>query len=302
MIGSLPAGSTATTIQLWPEHFDAATAVTLPSTETGNLGFSPGESYESEPYVYVGPWSAARPGDPGFWNAPFGAVRRRSELVDLPDPTAACRELVEKGLDLALVGGRGPLNRRRRLGLAPLPGRNRRLDAFERRTHVPNRSSPRTTRAARSTTSVLVACDEVPPHEQWLGKGDPAEQHRPRRCVDLEPALVAPRTEKSEHARARRTMPSTETCPPRTTSRVLVLAAKREGRAGWVQLEVRSHVVGVPACRGAHSRELADHDGDHRSVELDHAGAPGDARTRRGPLRVRSGWATQSWIPSRSPW
>ena len=100
VVGSLSPGATATTIQLWPEHFDASTAVTLASSEKVNLGFSPGDSFEPQPYVYVGPWSAQRPGDPGFWNAPFGAFRRRSELVDLPDPVSACRELLETGLDL----------------------------------------------------------------------------------------------------------------------------------------------------------------------------------------------------------
>jgi hypothetical protein len=102
VIESLPSGATATTIQLWPEHFDAATAVTLPSSDPVNLGFSPGDTFEPEPYVYVGPWSAARrPKDASFWNAPFGAVRRRSELADLPDPAGACREFLEIGLDLA---------------------------------------------------------------------------------------------------------------------------------------------------------------------------------------------------------
>jgi hypothetical protein len=100
VVGSLPPGAAASTIQLWPEHFDASTAVTLASSEKVNLGFSPGDSFESEPYVYVGPWSAARPGDPGFWNAPFGAFRRRSELVGLPDPASACRDFLETGLDL----------------------------------------------------------------------------------------------------------------------------------------------------------------------------------------------------------
>lgn len=75
-------GARATTIQLWPEHFDAATTVTLPGEVSVNLGFSPGDDYEPDPYVYVGPWGAERPGSPAFWNAPFGASRRRSDLAD----------------------------------------------------------------------------------------------------------------------------------------------------------------------------------------------------------------------------
>jgi hypothetical protein len=67
------------TIQLWPEHFDVGCAV----ADRCNLGASPGDSFSEEPYLYVGPWAADdRPGDPAFWNAPFGAVLRRSDLGD----------------------------------------------------------------------------------------------------------------------------------------------------------------------------------------------------------------------------
>ncbi len=86
------------TIQLWPEHFDAATTVTMPSKEAVNLGFSPGDGFESEPYLYVGPWGAARPGDPSFWNAPFGAVRRRAEVDGAPDPADFCRQFLADGI------------------------------------------------------------------------------------------------------------------------------------------------------------------------------------------------------------
>ena len=92
-------GIGATTIQLWPEHFDAATTVTLPGAEQANLGFSAGDGYEPEPYVYVGPWSTQRPGDPSFWNAPFGSFRRRSELAREGTDTAdACAEFLSIGL------------------------------------------------------------------------------------------------------------------------------------------------------------------------------------------------------------
>ena len=57
-------------------------AATLPATPTPeataddrvNLGASPGDGFHAEPYLYVGPWGPHRPGAPGFWNAPFGAV------------------------------------------------------------------------------------------------------------------------------------------------------------------------------------------------------------------------------------
>jgi hypothetical protein len=97
----LPSGTSAATIQLWPEHFDASTTVTQPSSEPVDLGFSPGDGFEPEPYVYVDPPSAVRRRDAAFWNAPFGAVRRRSEVIDRPDPARACLDFLETGLDLA---------------------------------------------------------------------------------------------------------------------------------------------------------------------------------------------------------
>jgi hypothetical protein len=99
---ALAAGATAATVQLWPEHFDAATTVTLPGSDSVNLGFSPGDVLEPEPYIYVGPWGARRPGDASFWNAPFGALRRRRDLG--PEGAAlhgACTQFLTEGLRLA---------------------------------------------------------------------------------------------------------------------------------------------------------------------------------------------------------
>lgn len=99
VLASLPDQSERTTIQLWPEHFDAATTVTLPRTEPANLGFSPGDEFESEPYVYIGSSGANRPGDKAFWNAPFGAMRRLSQVRDSSDSVAFCRQFLAEGLD-----------------------------------------------------------------------------------------------------------------------------------------------------------------------------------------------------------
>jgi hypothetical protein len=101
VIAGLPAAATATTVQLWPEHFDVATTVTLPEGVSVNLGFSPGDGYEPGPYVYVGPWAADRPGDAVFWNAPFGASRRRAELAgagDAASAAAASADFLRAGL------------------------------------------------------------------------------------------------------------------------------------------------------------------------------------------------------------
>jgi hypothetical protein len=85
----------SSTIQLWPEHFDVGTSLEFESGEGVNLGFSPGDGFSDEAYVYVGPQSAARPGPSSYWNAPFGAVVRRSQVHDGED----CAAFIRAGLD-----------------------------------------------------------------------------------------------------------------------------------------------------------------------------------------------------------
>ena len=61
---------------LWPEHFDLGiTAGPI------NYGASPGDAQVADPYLYVGPHDGPPPGDPAFWNAPFGAVRTIDQIV-----------------------------------------------------------------------------------------------------------------------------------------------------------------------------------------------------------------------------
>jgi hypothetical protein len=93
----LPVSAGPTTIQLWPEHFDAATTLTGPAGGKVNLGFSPGDGYEPQPYAYLGPWDSERPGDAGFWNAPFGAVLRVAELARGDDPAERCLAFFVEG-------------------------------------------------------------------------------------------------------------------------------------------------------------------------------------------------------------
>jgi hypothetical protein len=99
VVSGLPAASEPAVVQLWPEHFDLGTNVGLPSGERVNLGASPGDGGIDEPYLYVGPWGSERPGDPTFWNAPFGAVRRASELGGRQDGVDAGVDFVRRGLD-----------------------------------------------------------------------------------------------------------------------------------------------------------------------------------------------------------
>jgi hypothetical protein len=85
----------AAVAQIWPEHFDLGTDVAVGASRA-NLGVSPGDGFSAEPYLYVGPWSADRPGDAEYWNASFGALAPWSEIPD----TAAADAFFARGLDL----------------------------------------------------------------------------------------------------------------------------------------------------------------------------------------------------------
>jgi hypothetical protein len=68
---------------LWPEHFDLGiTAGAI------NYGVSPGDAEVADPYLYVGPHDGPPPGDPAFWNAPFGAVRTIDQIGAAADAVA----------------------------------------------------------------------------------------------------------------------------------------------------------------------------------------------------------------------
>jgi len=92
----------AMAVQLWPEHFDVGTSVAVGSDENArcNLGASPGDGYADEPYLYVGPWTAERPGDASYWNASFGAVITRAELMATDDPIATGVAFARRGVEL----------------------------------------------------------------------------------------------------------------------------------------------------------------------------------------------------------
>ena len=85
--------------QVWPEHFDIGVDV---ATQMGrvNLGASPGDTDHPEPYLYVSPWEFSRPGDPAFWNAPFGAVAARRVGESSVDPVDRAVKFFGTGLRL----------------------------------------------------------------------------------------------------------------------------------------------------------------------------------------------------------
>jgi hypothetical protein len=80
VLAELPVAASPTLPRLWPEHFDVAIEAQASPDRRVNLGGSPGDGASDEPYLYVGPWTADRPGDAAFWNAPCGAFRTLSQL------------------------------------------------------------------------------------------------------------------------------------------------------------------------------------------------------------------------------
>jgi hypothetical protein len=74
-------------VVLWPEHFDVGiTAGAI------NYGASPGDDHVADPYVYVGPHDGPPPGDPAFWNAPFGAARTCRQIGTVAEAAAFFRD------------------------------------------------------------------------------------------------------------------------------------------------------------------------------------------------------------------
>jgi hypothetical protein len=101
-VAALDAAAAPSMAQLWPEHFDVALDVaydlSAPGERRVNLGGSTGDGFHEPPYLYVGPWTDSRPGDPTFWNAPFGAVLGWSEVMSTDDPVASATAFFDRGL------------------------------------------------------------------------------------------------------------------------------------------------------------------------------------------------------------
>ena len=99
-LAGLEADAAPSMAQLWPEHFDVALDAAFDPSSPGerrvNLGGSAGDASHEEPYLYAGPWTDDRPGDPGFWNAPFGAVLGWSEVMSAADPVATATDFYRR--------------------------------------------------------------------------------------------------------------------------------------------------------------------------------------------------------------
>jgi hypothetical protein len=106
LVATEPAATAADVPQVWPEHFDLGCIVTvggdggLDAGIRASLGASPGDATEPLPYFYLSPWLDDRPGDPSYWNAPFGALQPYGSLAALPaaDQRAAAVAFLRTGI------------------------------------------------------------------------------------------------------------------------------------------------------------------------------------------------------------
>ena len=85
VLAALPSTADPARVRLWPEHFDLGTDVGVGAGRRVNLGVSPGDDFHAAPYLYIAPWDPDRPGDPAYWNAPFGAVLGYDDVAAAPD-------------------------------------------------------------------------------------------------------------------------------------------------------------------------------------------------------------------------
>lgn len=104
VLSSVTEWATPSLPQLWPEHFDLAIDLAYdaaaPTERRVNLGGAAGDDHHPQPYLYVGPWTPDRPGDADYWNAPFGAVLGRDQVITSNDPLTAAVAFFRTGLRL----------------------------------------------------------------------------------------------------------------------------------------------------------------------------------------------------------
>jgi hypothetical protein len=102
----------------WPHHFDMATLISFDPPEAANarsigIGFSPGDHYYPQPYIYVSPHpqpkgAALPPLALGHWHAEgfIGAIAIAESILALDDRSAGVSEFVRSAFDAnrALIG------------------------------------------------------------------------------------------------------------------------------------------------------------------------------------------------------
>jgi hypothetical protein len=95
---SAPEQDAAAAVQLWPEHFDAATELGNKGRGTrGTFGASPGDEPHPMPYLYVTHWADLA--DDTYWNDTTfpGASLRYEALRRSDDPTATALAFYREG-------------------------------------------------------------------------------------------------------------------------------------------------------------------------------------------------------------
>lgn len=95
---SAPEQDAAPAVQLWPEHFDAATELGNEGRGTrGTFGASPGDEPHPMPYLYVTHWADVA--DDTYWNDTSfpGASLRYEALRRSDDPTATALSFYREG-------------------------------------------------------------------------------------------------------------------------------------------------------------------------------------------------------------
>ncbi|MGH8913229.1 MAG: hypothetical protein ACRDZM_01785 [Acidimicrobiia bacterium] len=86
-------------VQLWPEHFDAATEIgDADLNQRASYGASPGDEGHLEPYLYVSPWSDIDRSNP-YWNDRHfdGSSLRFAELMAAEDQARVAHDFFEQG-------------------------------------------------------------------------------------------------------------------------------------------------------------------------------------------------------------
>lgn len=95
----------ASTAQLWPEHFDLACELGDRDAGTrANYGGSPGDAAIAVPYLYVGPWEAARRTG-ALGTHPWGAAITHDELAACADPRSAAGDFFSDRAALLVGAG-----------------------------------------------------------------------------------------------------------------------------------------------------------------------------------------------------
>ena len=97
VVASLPHAD-ASVGRLWPEHFDYGLDLDAAPGVRCNLGAAGGDSFHAEPYLYVGPHGADRPGDAEYWNAPFGSILGFGEIDAADEPIRTAIEFMMTGI------------------------------------------------------------------------------------------------------------------------------------------------------------------------------------------------------------